>query len=97
MEISEDAMGAHAPRILPPGVPADAEPVTEEQLERLPDYVQHIIADSMNGMTAPTTHEELLCIRDAFFNAAPAAIDEAKAAGKDAECVSSNSMECEDE
>lgn len=53
---------------LPPGVPADAEPITEDQLERLPDYVQQLIGSSMENKLPATTAEELVAARAAFFS-----------------------------
>lgn len=63
---------AAPPRILPEGVPEDAEPVTEDQLERLPEYAQHLIQQFMElqKIGAPihrTTREELELTRAAFF------------------------------
>lgn len=60
------------PRVLPEGVPADAEPVSEDQLERLPEYAQHLIQQFMElqKINAPihrTTREELELTRAAFF------------------------------
>ncbi len=61
-----------APRVLPEGVPADAEPVTEDQIERLPDCVQQILNNYMAGLPVTTTSpEELERICTAFFAAPP--------------------------
>jgi hypothetical protein len=75
----EDMGAAPPPRVLPEGAPADAVPVTEDQLERLPEYAQHLIHQFMEQQKigAPmhrTTREELEHIRASFFAAAPAAL-----------------------
>ena len=81
---------APPPRVLPEGVPTDAEPISEDQIERLPDYVQQLLQESMNGnIPHVTTREDLERIRAAFFS--PAA---AEARVEVAIPPISNSMEC---
>jgi len=97
METMEEDMGQVAVRVLPPGVPEDAEPITEDQLERLPEYVQTTIQDFVEGkMASSTTREELERVRAAFFAAAPQAVAAAPQDGAAAAASSSNSMICED-
>lgn len=92
---------APPPRVLPEGVPADAEPVTEDQIERLPDYAQQILEQYMHGMSLTTTsREELERLRAAFFASAPVippatAESGARACGE--KTLASNSTACEDE
>lgn len=40
-------------------VPSDAEPITEEQFERLPTYVHEYMADSLAGKLPQISHREL--------------------------------------
>ncbi len=85
------------PRVLPEGVPADAEPITEDQLERLPDYAQALISQFMElkQLGTPihhTSREELERVRAAFFAAQPAAPVAVKEV-----TPASNSTACEEE
>jgi hypothetical protein len=48
---------------LPPG----AERITEDEYERLPDYVQDLINASADGALAETTPEELTAISAEYF------------------------------
>lgn len=99
MEVQDENMGIVVERIhqLPAGVPNDAEPVTDEQLERLPDYVQSMIQEFMNGAITPSTsREELERVRAAFFAAAPRAIEAPREEGAAAAAPTSNSMICEE-
>jgi hypothetical protein len=40
-------------------VPKDAEPISEEQFERLPDYVTNLMADSFAGKLIVTSRAEV--------------------------------------
>lgn len=92
MEAMEEDMGQVVPRALPAGAPADADPITEDQIERLPEYVQTAIQDFMDGkMAAATSREDLERLRAAFFAAAPPAREAEAAAAS-----TSNSMNCEE-
>jgi hypothetical protein len=105
MEICDQDMGTAPPaRILPAGVPNDAEPITEDQMERLPDYVQYLISEYMKVEREPrTTPEELLQIREAYFAGAAAQASTSAAAEFSSNstecqtCVESNTMETEEE
>lgn len=95
---------APPPRVLPEGVPADAEPVTEEQIQRLPEYAQYLIEQSMelakSGILArTTTREELERLRAAFFAATPFASIAAEPAQREIGEMTpaSNSTACEDD
>jgi hypothetical protein len=71
MEIADEDMGAVRQHVLPEGVPPDAEPITEDQLERLPEYVQRIITDFMSHRVPKTTRAELDAVRAMYFHSAP--------------------------
>jgi hypothetical protein len=48
-------------------IPEDASKITEDEFERLPDYVQILIDASSQGQLQHTTHEELVSTQQAFF------------------------------
>ena len=48
-------------------VPADAEPISEEQFERLPVYVHEYMAQSLAGAIPTTTPQELAEIHAQYF------------------------------
>jgi len=48
-------------------VPGDAEPISEEQFERLPGYVHELMAQSLAGQIPSTTRDELVKIHDNYF------------------------------
>lgn len=76
-----------APRVLPEGVPSDAEPITEYQLERLPEYVQELIAKSMEGILEKGSPGDLAAAQRAFFEGIRPAVEVLTA-------FASNSTDC---
>jgi hypothetical protein len=50
-------------------IPADAARITEEEFERLPDYVLELINQSAEGALPVVTPEELVTVQSAFFAA----------------------------
>lgn len=48
-------------------IPADAEPISEEQFERLPQYVVDTMAKSLAGELVPTTRDQLNEIHSQYF------------------------------
>lgn len=50
-------------------VPKDAEPISEEQFERLPEYVHQLMASSLAGELEKTSKSELAEIHARYFMA----------------------------
>lgn len=48
-------------------VPEGADRITEDEFERLPEYVVELINKSAKGELAPCTHEQLVAESAAFF------------------------------
>lgn len=48
-------------------VPGDAEPISEEQFERLPTYVHELMAQSLAGQIPSTSRDELAKIHANYF------------------------------
>lgn len=75
-------------------VPEDAEPISEEQFERLPEYVVNLMAESLAGKLNVTTRGELEELSQRYFQPRVEELEEANVqilAGKRAIDLVSNS------
>jgi len=76
-------------------VPKDAEPISEEQFERLPDYVVNLMADSLSGKLQVTTRDDLLAVSEQYFNQQVVQEDQILAGKREISLVSNSPLDGE--
>lgn len=57
-------------------LPEGSERITEDEYERLPDYVQDLINESADGKLPETSHEQLVAASTAYFENSVTAVVE---------------------